>query len=202
MLACPGLWAKINVNLAGRGQDGRSARRPGHGGRWQAWQRGRAWAECGKAAQHALGVSQQGPGVAHLQATAPGRLPPTAPSRAILCMRRTACTGALPLGGTDTTACWLLCATLWHNKTHAHGWLKRITPCHRWLWRVAQCQPWSPASHGTFPRAFRAAARTLLLVARRHEGLRALPQDMLHRLLAAAAYPLSAWQPHLYPFSL
>ncbi|KAL4437517.1 hypothetical protein ABPG77_003498 [Micractinium sp. CCAP 211/92] len=37
----------------------------------------------------------------------------------------------------------------------------------RWLWRAALHEPWSIATHSHFPRAFQAAARSLLLVAHR-----------------------------------
>ena len=72
----------------------------------------------------------------------------------------------------------------------------------RWLWLAAQQQPWSPKRHGDFPPACHAAARTLVLAARRHKGLARLPQDVLHRVLAAAAYPLSAWGPLLVEYQL
>ena len=75
-----------------------------------------------------------------------------------------------------------------------------------------QHEPWTPAQHSAFPAAFRAAARTLLLVAHRgrsarsrntragHAGaalLGALPPGALLHVLAQAAYPLSAWKPAL-----
>lgn len=77
---------------------------------------------------------------------------------------------------------------------------------------AARRPAWSPASHATFPPAFRAAARALLLAARRSaqpaaagssEGnggaaaatLGALPEPLLHSILSHAAYPLSAWRP-------
>ena len=77
----------------------------------------------------------------------------------------------------------------------------------KWLWLVAQRPPWSPANHGSFPPAFRAAGRTLLLAAHRSTAevagpgggasLGALPQPLLHAILARAAYPLSAWRPSI-----
>lgn len=79
---------------------------------------------------------------------------------------------------------------------------------------------WSPASHRRFPRSFRTAVPTLLLVAHcggtcgtaaaeaegavgseqqvpadGAVGLAALPADLLHRIIGLAAYPLSALAP-------
>ena len=83
-------------------------------------------------------------------------------------------------------------------------------------------KPWTPASHGRFPPAFRAAAKALLLVAHRGAAVAAaeqeagvqqaaaaelpdqpmdaallaqLPEDALLHIIRQAAYPLSAWQP-------
>lgn len=73
----------------------------------------------------------------------------------------------------------------------------------KWLWHAAQRVPWSPASHASFPPAFRTAARALLLAAHRAHGrggaptLGALPPALLLEVLACAAYPLSAWSPRM-----
>lgn len=55
----------------------------------------------------------------------------------------------------------------------ACGWLARqdatlpSSLCCRWLWRAALHEPWSTATHSSFPPAFKAAARSLLLAANR-----------------------------------
>lgn len=79
----------------------------------------------------------------------------------------------------------------------------------RWLWKAAQREPWSPATHASFPPAFRAAARALLLVAQRGgssaptpasaaaAGLASLPTGGLQHVLRLAAYPLAAWKPQV-----
>ena len=46
----------------------------------------------------------------------------------------------------------------------------------RWLWRAALHEPWTPATHSQFPPAFRAAARTLLLVTHRGAAAAAAKQ--------------------------
>ena len=85
-------------------------------------------------------------------------------------------------------------------------------------------EPWTPATHRRFPPVFRAATKTLLLVARRGAAVAAaeleagdqqaaaaaaelpaqpsnaallaqLPTDVLQQIIRLAAYPLSAWQP-------
>lgn len=76
----------------------------------------------------------------------------------------------------------------------------------RWLWLAAQEPAWSPATHSRFLPSFQAAARTLLLAAKRGscsalgsdsqtalQQLGALPPAALQRVLGLAAYPLSAW---------
>lgn len=82
--------------------------------------------------------------------------------------------------------------------------LPRSADCRRWLldhrwWllHAARRYPWSPDTHLLFPPAFRAAARALLLAARRNRGLGCLPQGVLHSVLLLAAYPLSAWKPRM-----
>ena len=60
------------------------------------------------------------------------------------------------------------------------------------LWTALQRPAWSPATHATFPQAFKQAARTLLLAAQA-AGLAALPSEVLAGVLGQAAYPLSSW---------
>ena len=85
----------------------------------------------------------------------------------------------------------------------------------RWLWLAAQRKPWNPEIHAAFPPAFKRAACTLLLVAHRGAALAAaadadadappsgaahlarLPAELLLRILARAAYPLSPWRPEM-----
>ncbi len=59
-------------------------------------------------------------------------------------------------------------------------------------------RPWALNTHGDFPEAFLAAARTLLLAAKRVEdedtvGLWSLPRDTILYVLKLAADPLHAW---------
>ena len=100
-------------------------------------------------------------------------------------------------------------------------------PARRWLWLAARSKPWSPERHAAFPPAFKQAARTLLLAAHRgasaagavqQKGKRSgssargagggrtatgivqlarLPCELLHAILAQAAYPVSAWRPQM-----
>ena len=84
-----------------------------------------------------------------------------------------------------------------------------LTSSGKWLWLAAQRVPWSPASHASFPPAFREAARALLLAAHRSASgaapqppgsaasLGTLPQPLLLGILGQAAYPLSAWCPSM-----
>ncbi|KAL4425904.1 hypothetical protein ABPG75_009920 [Micractinium tetrahymenae] len=66
----------------------------------------------------------------------------------------------------------------------------------RWLFYAMTQTPWAPARHPAFPARFRAAARALLLAARRHTG-ELLPPAAAAAVLRMAAYLLSAWQPQM-----
>lgn len=85
------------------------------------------------------------------------------------------------------------------------------------LWRAFHRPPWTPEQHRSFPPAFQAAVRALLVAAaassKRLEvaaaaatasgggganpaagaGLGSLPPELLQHIAALAAYPLSAW---------
>eukprot|EP00887_Chlorella_sp_A99_P005381 scaffold1.g5381.t1 len=121
--------------------------------------------------------------------------------------------------------CWILgpAGPAWHSSCPALDppiaarW--RLRTDNVWLWRAALSTPWSPATHASlFPPAFKATARALLLAAHRsshrcggsaavvadaaqtagapgdaHPG--ELPALLIMRIIAAAAYPLSAWRP-------
>lgn len=83
----------------------------------------------------------------------------------------------------------------------------------RWLYLALQHPAWTPQQHRRFMPAFRKAAATLLLAARRgarqasgsSDGdgdgqspaamLGALPHELLLHIIGLAAYPLSAWAP-------
>ena len=62
---------------------------------------------------------------------------------------------------------------------------------------VARGISWSPSTHKDWPRAFKAAARCLLLLSASRScsstGLAGLPLDALLTVLQLAALPMSAW---------
>jgi hypothetical protein len=69
-----------------------------------------------------------------------------------------------------------------------------------WELQLVEGRPWSPATHGHYPRAFRAAARLLLLAAHAGGGgggcgcqLGRLPPQLLERIIRESAAPLGAW---------
>ena len=81
---------------------------------------------------------------------------------------------------------------------------KRVCALHasnqsRQLEVVARGVSWSPGTHKDWPRAFKAAARCLLLLSARRSpscsgaGLAVLPLDALLAVLRQAALPMSAW---------
>lgn len=95
----------------------------------------------------------------------------------------------------------------------------QLSGANRWLWRAAQRRPWTPDTHALFPPAFRAAVRTLLLVAHRGAQAPELPEckggssagatclaqlgpELLAAVAGAAAYPLSDWRPPMLEYSL
>ena len=75
---------------------------------------------------------------------------------------------------------------------------RRLTICR--LVFLAKGGSWCPASHRLWPDGFRAAAKTVLLAARRDSGagggscgLGVLPPDVLLKVLSLAAMPMSSW---------
>lgn len=85
-----------------------------------------------------------------------------------------------------------------------------ITGTCRLVGLAAEHPGWEPDNHRRFPRAFRQATRTVLLIVCRQRGgdsscdsrlgwasakanVSSLPVELLHSILALAAYPLSDW---------
>ena len=59
---------------------------------------------------------------------------------------------------------------------------------------LAKGESWSPAIHRRYPQRFKAAARTLLLLAGGSRAeRRALPPDVALRILQLASEPMIAW---------
>lgn len=83
----------------------------------------------------------------------------------------------------------------------AHNAHSLITSLDHTQFRVLQyhfVRPWALETHGDYPEAFRAAARTMLLAAKRvgdedAVGLWSLPRDTVLHILKHAAEPLHAW---------
>lgn len=120
---------------------------------------------------------------------------------------RTAGAAMLWLGAALVASCWQLLAKMPPPTHTITGVAKAHFPGCRLVRLTVERPCWVPEAHSSFLKSFKLAVRSLMLAAHRansgaqntmgdtNSGARLsdMPPELLHEIIGAAAWPLSAW---------